>query len=563
MKKLNTTVHIFTILFFLSLTTFSSLYAQSGLWTWVHGDSAYYTSAVYGIKGIADSSNVPPGLYAPVYWTGKDGKFWIYGGKDYNSGYYSDLWQFDPDSRMWTWVKGDSGLINQPPTFGTRGVSSPTNSPGCRGLGSPAWTDTSGNLWLYGGYVKNRTGTIQYNAMNDLWKFDIQTKEWTWMQGDSVRAPRVLGTKYVSSPANTPGWKDECSDSWVDANNNFWFYGGGEDFWPEQLLWRYSPSTNEWTWMSGSSIFTQGYYGTKGVFDTLNYPGKRFAHTSWTGADGKFWLFGGSYTGLVYDKFLNDLWCFDPMQNAWAWFAGDDSISAYGHYGPECIPADTVTPANGIEGRAAWTDQDGNLWKFGGKYENPANAYTYNQSLLWCFHMQTKSWMLVNSPVPNPNNNLDVQRQFGAIGVPDINSHPGSRCGTASFKDRNGVFYLFGGLTKTAPGPLGGGLDITVNDMWSYEPDPACLIIAGVNEPLSNEVEVTVFPNPVAHELTIKQSAGNYFERFDLLNLNGQLIHSGKLGIEAKLSVETFTSGVYILRLHNATGFRFFKVLIQ
>ena len=58
-------------------------------------------------------------------------------------------------------------------------------------------------------------------------------------------------------------------------------------------------------------------------------------------------------------------------------------------------------------------------------------------------------------------------------------------------------------------------------------------------------------------------SAGNYFERFDLLNLNGQLIHSGKLGIEAKLSVETFTSGVYILRLHNATGFRFFKVLIQ
>ena len=99
--------------------------------------------------------------------------------------------------------------------------------------------------------------------------------------------------------------------------------------------------------------------------------------------------------------------------------------------------------------------------------------------------------------------------------------------------------------------------------MWSYEPDPACLIIAGVNEPLSNEVEVTVFPNPVAHELTIKQSAGNYFERFDLLNLNGQLIHSGKLGIEAKLSVETFTSGVYFLRLYNATGFRFFKVLIQ
>ncbi len=128
MKKLITTVQISAILFFLSLATFSSLYAQSGLWTWVHGDSAYYTSAQYGIRGIADSSNVPPGLYAPVYWTGKDGKFWIYGGKDYNAGYYSDLWQFDPDTRMWTWVKGDSGIVNQPPTYGIRGVSSPTNA---------------------------------------------------------------------------------------------------------------------------------------------------------------------------------------------------------------------------------------------------------------------------------------------------------------------------------------------------------------------------------------------------------------------------------------------------
>ena len=58
MQKLNTIIRISAILFFLSLTTLSSLFAQSGLWTWVHGDSAYYTSPRYGIKGIADHARI-------------------------------------------------------------------------------------------------------------------------------------------------------------------------------------------------------------------------------------------------------------------------------------------------------------------------------------------------------------------------------------------------------------------------------------------------------------------------------------------------------------------------
>ena len=117
MKKLALLTRCFILVWFLFPDSSS---AQNGLWTWVHGDSTYYTSPRFGIRGVADSSNVPPTLYAPVFWTGKDGRFWIYGGKDYSSGYYSDMWMFDPDTRMWTWVMGDSGRVDLPAVRGIK-----------------------------------------------------------------------------------------------------------------------------------------------------------------------------------------------------------------------------------------------------------------------------------------------------------------------------------------------------------------------------------------------------------------------------------------------------------
>lgn len=35
-----------------------------------------------------------------------------------------------------------------------------------------SWTDTSGNLWLFGGYQYDASGTR--HEMNDLWKYPTQ-----------------------------------------------------------------------------------------------------------------------------------------------------------------------------------------------------------------------------------------------------------------------------------------------------------------------------------------------------------------------------------------------------
>ena len=58
-----------------------------------------------------------------------------------------------------------------------------SNMPGARN--SPvSWTDAAGDLWLYGGYAYNATGT--QGVTDDLWEYSPATGQWTWMGGSST-----------------------------------------------------------------------------------------------------------------------------------------------------------------------------------------------------------------------------------------------------------------------------------------------------------------------------------------------------------------------------------------
>jgi hypothetical protein len=52
-------------------------------------------------------------------------------------------------SNEWTWMSG-SDTVLEAGSYGTKGVPSPDNVPGGR-YGSVAWTDRTGDLWLFGG----------------------------------------------------------------------------------------------------------------------------------------------------------------------------------------------------------------------------------------------------------------------------------------------------------------------------------------------------------------------------------------------------------------------------
>lgn len=79
---------------------------------------------------------------------------------------------------------------------------------------------------------------------------------------------------------NVPGVR-VAAVSWSDPSGNLWLFGGlGSDsnasFGALNDLWKYTPATNTWTWVSGSNVVNQyGVYGPRGTADLSNVPGAR------------------------------------------------------------------------------------------------------------------------------------------------------------------------------------------------------------------------------------------------------------------------------------------------
>ncbi len=145
-------------------------------------------------------------------------------------------------------------------------------------------------------------------------------------------------------------------------------------------LWKYSPSTNQWTWISGNNtINVPGVYVTKGIPSTLNSPGARWNAMSWIDSNNPLWLFGGQGNDSVgnssklielqlfyfISSYLNDLWKFSPSTNQWTWISGNNTINVLGVYGTRGIPSTSNYPS-AQENTVSWIDKVGSLWLFGG-----------------------------------------------------------------------------------------------------------------------------------------------------------------------------------------------------
>jgi hypothetical protein len=244
----------------------------------------------------------------------------------------------------WAWLKG-SQAIDQVGTYGTLGTPAPDNTPAGRQY--PAtWTDTSGDLWLFGGYGYDSNGNLL--PMNDLWKFG--NGEWTWMGGPMLAGQSGnYGTLGVPSASTIPGARFEPA-SWTDSSGNFWMFGGngfdsvGNES-PMNDLWKYS--NGQWTWVAGSSVGKQnGHYGTLGVAAASNAPGGRSCAMTWIDASGSLWLFGGA----GYDEsnpingMLSDLWEYSNGQ--WAWMGGPKVKEQAGVYGTQGVASSNNIPGS-------------------------------------------------------------------------------------------------------------------------------------------------------------------------------------------------------------------------
>lgn len=356
-------------------------------WTWVSGSNTLNQPSVYGIQGVASPTNIPGARSDVCRWVDSSGSLWLFGGSGYN-GTLNDLWKYNPSTNEWTWIHG-SNTNGQPGVYGRQGAASPTNVPGARS-GSVSWTDSLGNLWLFGGWGTTTTA-LQYGSLNDLWKYDPNTNQWTWMSGSDTTAQNgSYGTKGVASSTNGPGARQN-SISWTDSAGNLWLFGGiGYGYMMNgnlgylNDLWKYDTHSSKWTWISGSNTINQpGVYGTQGLGSPKNVPGGRRYSVSWTDSLGNFWLLGGSgYATANSAGALNDLWKYDPRTNEWTWTSGSLYANAGGVYGTQGLSSPTNI-AGARYGSISWIDSYNNVWLFGGELPNPPIGHVSFLNDLW------------------------------------------------------------------------------------------------------------------------------------------------------------------------------------
>lgn len=431
-----------------------------GVWTWMKGSNVGASVGNFGVKGVSAPSNEPPARYQTAFWTDLNGDLWLFGGV-VNGNLGNDLWRYSVATNEWTWMSGAQGMANMGGVSGTQGVPSVNNFPGARGYGANCWTDNNNNLWLFAGYgvdINASTG-----AMSDLWKYNIATNEWTWVSGPltSNQAP-IYGTQGIPAALNTPGGRAECKSSFVDAQNNFWVFGGQDALnGVFNDLWKYDPNTNQWTFMKGDMVLNGlGNYGVKGVEAPSNLPPARLSYTKWKALDGSFYIFaGGDFNNVNY----NDVWRYNPLTNNWTWVSGSNASNNPGIYGLNCDPNVTDYPSYRIENQTVSTVGCTEVfWSFGG-FEGLQASNTMND--LWLYNSGNNTWTWVsgsNSAVQNPPGN------FGVQGVAAATNMIPCKGGVGIWTDKQNNLWVFGGFTGA-----NGTLEMT-NDLWRFEPDTSC-----------------------------------------------------------------------------------------
>ncbi|MBS1971659.1 MAG: hypothetical protein JSU04_15210 [Bdellovibrionales bacterium] len=447
-------------------------------WAWV-GGSKTNDQFSHGSLGVASTNAGPGARTDSVTWVDNSGNFWLFGGDGYddgdpwfgNTGHNSDLWKYEPSTGKWTFVAGYP-YVEQGGNYGTKGVPSTANFPGSR-VGSVSWVDNSGNLWLFGGWGGDELGH-GYGSLNDLWRFNPTTLEWTWMSGDKWYGQGgTCGTQGVAAAGNVPGGRANQGDNgMVDASGNLWLFGGvGLDcvggFGNLSDLWKYDITTGQWTWMSGyQQADMPAAYGTKGTGSTSNNPGPRIEYVTWADKIGNLWVFGGEGTDASGTSgFLNDMWKYEISSGKWTWVAGSSSVSGVPTFGTKGTAAAANTPG-AKKSAVGKTDAAGNLWLFSGlSFDTGGNSGASND--LWKFNPSTGQWAWISG-----SQSLEtydpMSGTYGTQGVGSTSNLPSTRVFPMMWvQPVTGKFFFFGGWGWMDKNSDNQGY---LSDLWSFDP---------------------------------------------------------------------------------------------
>ena len=532
-----------------------SIYAQSGQWTWMKGDSTIGSAGSYGIKGITVPTNEPPARFSPAFWTDTAGNFWMYGGSTSDSSYsnldFWDMWKFDPVTVMWTWMNGDTVNIHDSliPLSGMnsryydreavitapKGIYSAQNSPGSIGYGVPAWVTSDNHLWFYAGELFD---TIDYQS--NLWQFDPLINQWAWMGNFGMGK---YGIKGMGDSTTMPGGRGGANCSWVDGSENLWFFGCAD---ATNDMWKYDVTSGIWTWMSGSKNgYDTGVYTIKGIPSINNYPWSRNNNFFWKDNIGNFWLIGGlTGTGAR----MRDIWKFNPQTLEWRWIGGPSTTDRFNTahpFGNTCDSSYLNDAGDRYGNSTVWKICDDLIINYGAA-TNDTGATITTTNDVWGYLPSLNEWIKL-ADVPYIG-----YYSYGLQGVSNSANYPPTRFNAAGFVDKTGGLWTFGGQNSNY---------FTFNDLWKFTIDTACLPVVvcnlktAINEVPAYTIGVSISPNPATDFSTLTVSEPVQNLGATLFDIAGRKVMTFKItNPTTQIPITTLPAGLYFVKVSGAAG---------
>ena len=179
---------------------------------------------------------------------------------------------------------------------------------------------------------------------------------------------------------------------------------------------------------------------------------------------------------------MSDSWKFDVDTNEWTWVSGSNLVNRHlaGVYGTKGQSAANTTPGD-REAFAAWRDNYGYLWLFGGMGYDSSGTYGLLNDL-WKFNGSVWEWVSGAKTVSQAGT-------YGTEGTANSDNTPGSHCSDSCI-DSN-TLWLFGGS-----GYDQFGSDGNLNDLWKFSditPEGVQLrIFCGADEIASDQTTAVV-----------------------------------------------------------------------
>jgi hypothetical protein len=290
---------------------------------------------------------------------------------------------------QWAFLGGylDSSIPNGN-SYSGLGLLSPLNKPSSREhCGSGIFNN---KIWIFGG---NGNG-----AGSDIWSYDIALRSWVYVSNRGFA--EIYTDKNIESQTAHPGNRSRMASA-MDKKGNFWLFGGEtQDLgyhtgWND--LWKFNTTTNNWTWLGGSTSHTAA-----GSYQTAepDWPRSRYRARGWFDEDDNYWIFGGLfYDGVNPPYPMNDMWKYNVLTAKWTCETGDCNMLHPPNTPGGVYPSTYPSTSTAYKPRARadynyWLDNDGNFILYGG-FNGEVHSGGSVLWDTWKYKPKTREWTLL------------------------------------------------------------------------------------------------------------------------------------------------------------------------